>query len=153
MMTLDDETSITAAIADFRSQTGAWPSPGAPNPHERELGCWLQDQRTLQATGHLDVFRRAFLDVNLPGWDTDPHERWVAGARDLADFIISEGRLPHLGSADKREQGLAAWLRMQQALFEHGTLRRDRRAWLDSCCPGWSERTGRGIGAAAHIGT
>lgn len=153
MRNLDDETSTTAAIAAFRIQTGTWPSPGAPNPHERELGCWLQDQRELQATGHLDVFRGAFLDVNIPGWSTDPHERWVAGARDLADFIISEGRQPQLGSLDKREQGLAAWLRMQQALSEHGTLRRDRRAWLDSCCPGWSARAGRPAGAAAHIGS
>lgn len=153
MSTLQDETSYAAAVADLRLATGRWPSPGSPNPRERELGLWLQEQRGRHAAGELDVFRRSFLDVSLPGWRVDADERWIAGARDLVDFIIISGRFPDMESADLREQGIAAWLRMQQSVAEHGSLRPDRREWLNAHCHGWCERTGRASGPAAHIGS
>lgn len=153
MITLQDETAFAAGVADHRTETGRWPSPGSPNPRERELGLWLQEQRGGRAAGTLDVFRMSFLDVNLPGWHADADERWVAGARDLSDFIIISGRFPDMESADQREQGIAAWLRMQQSVAEHGSLRPERRAWLNTYCPGWCERAGRVSGTAAHIGS
>lgn len=149
-MSRDDETAMAAAAHAFRRHAGRWPSPAAPDPKERSLGTWLGRQRRQAAKGELDVFRRHFLDVNVPGWETDPDQRWESAARDLADFTISFGRLPALEADESWERGMAAWVAMQRSLKAQGSLRDDRARWLDLHCPGWLP-AGSADDAAAHI--
>lgn len=148
-MSRDDETALAAAAQDFRKNTGRWPSAAAPDPAERSLGAWLGRQRRQAAQGRLDVFRRHFLDASVPGWETDPDQRWESAARDLADFMISAGHLPALEAEESWERGMAAWVAMQRSLQSQGVLRDDRARWLDLHCPGWW--TGSAAAPAAHI--
>lgn len=149
-MSRDDETALASAAHAFRRDTGRWPSAAAPDARERALGAWLGRQRSQSAQGKLDVFRRHFLDVNVPGWDMDADQRWESAARDLADFMIGTGHRPALDSDESWERGMAAWVCMQCSLQSQGSLRDDRRRWLDMHCPGWLP-AGSAAPGAAHI--
>lgn len=132
-----DERRIIAAVAQFHTDNGSWPSAASLSSYERSLGVWLNTQRVNDAKGDLDRFRRDVLDEMLPGWRVTAEEAWLAHAREASDFLLLHGRQPSLGAPGTGERVCAAWLVTMQSLERRGTLRPDRVQWLDGHCPGW----------------
>ncbi|MCU6479101.1 hypothetical protein [Arthrobacter sp. A2-55] len=132
-----DERGNPAAIAAFFERTDRWPSASSDSDYERSLGLWLNRQRQDLATGAIDQFRRAVLDLAMPGWESTEMDIWLDRAREVANFILGSGQEPDRRSPRAYERIMAFWLLAQRRLAAAGALQADRKHWLDDHCPSW----------------
>jgi hypothetical protein len=142
-------------VIRFTEKHGRLPSAGTSVRSEAKEGEWLDRQR---ADDLLTEHRRALLAANLPGWDAVPasaqrqvarlksfDQMWDDRLAEAADFVVSNGRLPHAvhGSGERR---LYEWLLRQRHL---ATLSEERRMRLDENIPGWRGRANKAEAQAA----
>lgn len=148
------------AVAAFRHAHGHWPraSTTAP-PEERTLGRWLARTRNAFKAGRVGRItaseNRAFLDLNVPGWDgstTPPggrvrDDRWYDTAAQVVAFRAESNRWPRDRADERDERRLGTWLTNTRHADRRGAawLTEDRTAWLDTHLTGW-----RGRARAAH---
>lgn len=98
---------------------------------EGKLAHWLTCQRSDDRLGKLPAHRANRLDAALPDWRTDTRQlayddQWRAAADRVAAYKRDTGRWPR-----------AHWLHRQRRMHRDGTLRDDRRAYLNQHLPGW----------------
>lgn len=129
---------MAIAVADFYEREGRRPSQEAKNSEEKKLGKWLVRQRGALRNGTLRVDRRAWLDEHYPTWNKSFDNLWDRTARSATAFYEREGRHPSATSKNSNEKALGQWLSRQRAALKDGTLRPDRRAWLDENYPTWA---------------
>lgn len=129
-------------IVIFVGENGRMPTAGEGPAEESVLGRWLASQQSAAAAGSMNPARRAVLDAAVPGWLPPTEAIWLDRARDCADFIITENRLPQLRGPEL-EQKLAVWLKTQLAVARHGSMPAEFRGWLDDHMPSWKAMVDR----------
>lgn len=134
---MEDEQRTVGDVAAFFELHERWPSAASTDSYERRLGVWLNRQRAAVASRTMDPFRRGILDQRMPGWLATPAEVWVERARDISNFLLTNGRSPRLDAPSTPERLVAVWLNAQQVLAAAGTLHPSRIGWLDAYCPLW----------------
>lgn len=139
-MAAHSDTDTVSSVASFHANHGRWPSPASPDATEQRLGTWLTSQRVHAAQGLMDVFRRAYLDEALPGWNLTAEEIWLERAREVSNFLLRHGALPNFESDHLPERRIGVWLSMQRTMYRSGGLSKPRSRWLDQHCPGWDGR-------------
>lgn len=131
-------------LVAFRSEHGRLPTRSAgAAPLERELGVWLNNQRTAQRAGRLGADRLRWLDEQLPQWDDSRFAAWLTRAFEVEEHTSGHGRLPHPRSTNPRSRRLGSWLETQRAAARAGRLAANRLEWLDAHLTGWNELTMR----------
>ena len=141
-------------VAQFRGEQGHLPTRrnSAP-PLERELGVWLNNQRTAARSARLAPERARWLDEQLTGWDDPRFAAWTVRAFVVVEYRGATGCLPHGRANDELARRLGSWLETQRSVRRAGGLDARRLDWLDRHLPGWlsaetvgermSERTAR----------
>ncbi|WP_159600041.1 helicase associated domain-containing protein [Agromyces humi] len=131
--------STAAKVEEFVAIHGRFPTRSrTAGADERELGIWLNNQRTAHKTGKLPDERREWLDARLREW-VDPHfAQWLTSARAVAAFRRKSGRFPYFRSNDAVARRLGIWLNNQRSALKSGTLEDRRKQWLDTHLAGWS---------------
>lgn len=129
---------IARKVGAFHREVGRWPSRKSGDATEKGLGEWLNNQRAHSRSGTLRAGRGDYLDEVAPGWMSQgSDERWSERARDLGAFYAREGKWTEKGARDIALKRHGQWLRHQRIYARNGTLRADRRAYLDEHLPGW----------------
>jgi len=125
-------------VARFNGEHRRMPTRSASaTPLERELGVWLNNQRTAARAERLDHDRRRWLDEQLPGWDDPRLATWIARGIAVGQVRGRTGRLPSPRAADPHTRSLGGWLETQRAAHRSGGLDARRLAWLDTHLAGW----------------
>ncbi|WP_146185012.1 helicase associated domain-containing protein [Agromyces badenianii] len=126
-------------VACFRGTHGRLPTRrnSAP-PLERELGVWLNNQRTAARSAQLAPERRHWLDEQLPGWDDPRFAAWTVNARAVAHYREASGYLPHGRASDRLARRLGSWLDTQRSALRAGALDQRKAEWLDRHLGGWA---------------
>ncbi|XKH58628.1 helicase associated domain-containing protein (plasmid) [Citricoccus nitrophenolicus] len=120
----------------FVGENGRMPTVGEGPAEESVLGRWLASQQSAAASGSMNPARRAVLDAAVPGWMPPTEAVWLDKARDCADFIITEGRLPGIRGSEVERQ-LAGWFKTQLAVARHGSMPAELQGWLEDHMPAW----------------
>ncbi|WP_193510187.1 hypothetical protein [Cryobacterium sp. BB736] len=91
---------------------------------ERRMGEWARYQRrNRQLLRHYQVARL----TQSPAFAWDPQSAdWHAALQACRQYVIVNGRLPYLNSADRAEFTAARWLARQLRQLQDGTLLPDR---------------------------
>jgi hypothetical protein len=130
--------STAERVARFHGESGHLPTRrNDASPLERELGVWLNNQRSAARSGRLEREREHWLDQQLPGWDEPRLAAWIARAVAVADFRHAAGHLPSSSASDDSARRLGTWLDAQRSAFRKGSLDARRTEWLDGRLPGW----------------
>lgn len=125
-------------VARFQGEHGRLPTRrAAASPLERELGVWLNNQRTAARSAQLAHERRRWLDEQLPGWDDPRLATWIMRGSAVAQFRARVGRLPSPRASEPHARRLGAWLETQRAAHRAGTLDSRRVAWFETHLTGW----------------
>lgn len=144
---LTDWLATAMRLRRFRAEHGRLPARGADvGALERELGVWLNNQRSAHRRGCLDDGRRRWLDAQLPEWRDARLASWLRRAHEVAAWTSERGRLPYERSTVADSRRLGTWLQTQRRALAVGGLDAVRLDWLDLNLPGWS---GRGVRPAA----
>ncbi|MFE6966762.1 helicase associated domain-containing protein [Agromyces sp. NPDC057679] len=131
--------SNASRVEDFVAIHGRFPTRSrTADAAERELGVWLNNQRTAHKADKLPEERREWLDARLREW-VDPHfAQWLASARAVQAFRRNSGRFPYFRATDPTARRLGVWLNNQRGAAKSGTLEARRRQWLDTHLTGWA---------------
>ncbi len=125
-------------VARFSGEHRRMPTRSASaTPLERELGVWLNNQRTAARADRLDPDRRRWLDEQLSGWDDPRLATWITRGIAVVQVRGRTGRLPSPRAADPHTRRLGVWLETQRAAHRTGDLDPRRLAWLDTHLAGW----------------
>lgn len=103
---------------------------------DKNIGKWLQHQRTNYRQGKLETRRQNFLDEKLPGWIWNQNDRnretWFNNCQLLQEYYMENGRLPY-----QSYPKLGPWLTVQRKRSRNGELSQEFQRILDIKFPGW----------------
>ena len=125
-------------VVAFRATHGRLPTRGATaSAQERELGVWLNNQRSAERAGRLGPERLRWLGEQLPDWRDSRLAGWLERAMEVERYVDEQARMPHPRSTNPRSRQLGGWLETQRAALRAGRLATNRAEWLDTRLPGW----------------
>lgn len=133
------------SLRDFVAKHHELPTRGTIDADGRDLGTWVNTQRTAHARGELSADRATAIIEQIPNWTWDAHhEKFAAHIDALTNWATTHGKALPPATYRDPDTGfhLGVWALRQRQLHRRGELPADRIAALEAI-PGWTWTEGR----------
>jgi superfamily II DNA or RNA helicase len=126
------------AYKDWLAKTNTQPGKGSKNQLEKEIGQWLERQRSLKREGKLSQERIKLLEESHVDFNWDPREdSWLRSYDAYVQEVKKRGSIKMSQGTSSDGINVGAWVNGQRTKYRKGQLPQDRIAMMEAT-PGWT---------------